>query len=38
MPEPYPGKNYITHQGSELLSRINFLARDEEAHDLLNNL
>jgi hypothetical protein len=31
-------KNYITHQGLELLNGLSFLASDEEAHALLNNL
>lgn len=31
-------KNYITHQGFELLNGLSFLASDEEAHALLNNL
>lgn len=31
-------KNYLTHQGIELLNGLSFLASDEEAHALLNNL
>ena len=30
-------KNYITHQGFELLNGLSFLASDEQVHNLLNN-
>jgi hypothetical protein len=31
------GRNYITHQGFELLNGLGFLASDEHVHDLLDN-